>query len=147
MTGLPKLAVGGQMWKIFTAGMGVIALILVGLLVKANIENRSITKERDKLERSIADPETGYIVRLKTSRDNVITLEGAVKRQNDAFTAQSQAARKEMERLRGELNRSEAAKNKAVVDSGKFLANKPKGDTLEKRIQDVDQKILKDLNQ
>ena len=141
---LPSLA-SGLMWKIGTGLAAVVALILGFFLVTASIENHNLTKERDKLSKSITDPNTGYIARLTQSRTNVVTLEAAVKAQNESYKKQSEAASAEMARLKKELAAAQAQTREYERRLNAFMATKPQGDTLEKRVTDIDNRILKDL--
>lgn len=139
-------ALGAKLlWKI-GAGFAVVAtIVLAFFLVKAQLENRSLGKERDKLTKSINDPVTGYIARLTTAQNNVVILESAIKRQNSEFTRQSNAAKAEMERLRTQLRAAQAESAALQRRVNKIMGTPIAGQTLEQRVQSVDKMVLEDL--
>ena len=146
MTGLPIPKLGASLlWK-GGAILAIIAtLVISGFLVKSTIENRQITKDKAALYKQINDPVTGYVARLTTARNNVVVLEGAIKRQNAEYTRQSNAAKAEMERLRKELRVAQAQRVVYEKRAKDLLAAQIKGTTLEERVNDVDRMILEDL--
>lgn len=145
MFGVP-IPGGAMLWKIATGGAAILALVLGFFLLTTTLENRSLTKQRDKLSLSITDPNTGYIARLTQSRTNVVTLEGAIKTQNEAYEKQSKAAQAELARLKKELSAAQAETRASERRLSQFLATKPKGNTLAERVTDIDNRVLKDLH-
>ncbi len=136
---------GSLIWKGGAIVAMIASVVLLGFLIKLNYDNKSISKERDKLTQAIQDPVTGYIARLNTSRNNVMILTEAVRKQNSEFTRQSKASQAELTRLKAELKiaQAETAVYQRRVQA---LLGKPiEGKTLVERIEDVDARILKDL--
>lgn len=145
MAGLPSLSIAGSIWKLATIGAGFLGLVAAFFLVRATWENHSLSKQNAALAISINDPQTGYIVRLSQARANVIILQDAITKQNSEYQRQSDAAAKEMARLKTELGRAQNESRLAKIEVAKFLATKPQGNTLEKRVNDVDSRVLKVL--
>jgi hypothetical protein len=69
-------------WKIGTIAAGIIALSLVGALTLSKIEAHRLRVERNTLFDDIHNEATGYVVRLATSRNSVLTLETSITEQN-----------------------------------------------------------------
>lgn len=135
-------------WKIATLGAGVVAAILGFLLFTSHLENKSLVAERDRLVLRIEDPKTGFIARLTQANANVVTLQGAVKSQNEKIAAagvKAEADRQQLERLRKELALAQAETAKMQTRLNQFMATKPQGNSLSERITDIDGRILKDL--
>lgn len=146
MSGLTLPSIGAKLlWKV-GAGFAVLATIVLGFyLVKAQLDNRSLTKDKTALTKSINDPVTGYIARLNTATNNVIILKAAVDKQNSEFTKQSKAAQAEMTRLRAELKIAQAEKAVLQRRVEQILAKPIDGKTLEERVNSVDKQVLEDL--
>jgi hypothetical protein len=145
MTGIPSLPTGLNMWKIGAIIAAIITLIIGGLAVKTQIENRQLDKQRVELQKSINDPVTGYVARLTTAQNSVITLKAAVQKQNTEFIRQSNAAKAELARLKRELSVAQA-QTKVYQRRVNELLNKPiEGRTPQERYDSVDKLILEDL--
>jgi hypothetical protein len=133
------------MWKIGAIIAAIVTLIIGGLAVKTQIENRQLDKQRVELQKSINDPVTGYVARLTTAQNSVITLKAAVQKQNTEFTRQSNAAKVELARLKRELSVAQA-QTKVYQRRVNELLNKPiEGRTPQERYDSVDKLILEDL--
>ena len=142
----PALAIPSFLTNKFV-GIGAIflTLIVTFFLFKATFETRALTKERDKLSVAIGDPKTGYIARLTQARANEALLEVAIKTQNESFTKESNASKAELARLKKELQAAQVRTRVAEKRLQLFLAVKPRGATLIERVNDIDQRVLKDL--
>lgn len=136
----------GSLWKAGAIGAVLVSLVIGFFLISTTMENRQIGKERDKLALSINDPKTGYIARLTQARANVAELENAIVVQNTTFKKQSEEARLSMEKLKKELAAAQRRSLEAERRLAVFMSTKPQGATLEDRVNDIDRRILKDLN-
>jgi hypothetical protein len=133
-------------WKVGTIGAAVLAVIIGIFLFSANMENKRIISERDKLSIQINDPKTGYIARLTQARANTDALEAAIVSQNAAMQRQSTEAKLKIEDLRKELAAAQKRSLEAERRLAAFMATKPQGSSLEARVLDIDRRLLKDLN-
>lgn len=70
------------LWKIGAFGASSIALTLAGALILEKQATHRAEKERDSLRAQIEHPDTGYIARLRTCRDNAARLQQDIERQN-----------------------------------------------------------------
>lgn len=130
------------LWKITTAGVGLVCLILTALLMTSAFENRSLTKQRTELSNRINDPVTGYVVRLAQAQTNVETLKVALNTQRQSFETESakQNAALAASEQRYAKARSETAAMQVRLN--RFLATKPQGSTLEDRVRDIDARMM-----
>lgn len=145
MSGIPKFAAGFSLWKGGAVLAAIISVVLAGFLAKTTYDKNQIEDQRAKLEQKITDPVTGYIARLRTSENNVITLKAAVERQNTIYRQQSEASAKELNRLRAELRVAQAERVALQARVNGLLRKPIVGNTLEERVLDVDKQILEDL--
>ncbi len=95
------------LWKIGAVGASSIALTLAGALILEKQATHRAEKERDSLRAQIEHPDTGYIARLRTCRDNTARLQEDIERQNlryERLSLQGEQrigdAERELERLR-----------------------------------------------
>lgn len=135
----------GQLWKIATGGAAVVALILSALLMWSYFENRDITKQRDVLSAQINDPTNGYIAQLAQSRTNVETLKVEVERQNAAYDKLSAESTARLANARAALAKAQAETRALERKVAGFLATKPQGATLEDRVRDIDDRAMKEF--
>jgi hypothetical protein len=140
-----KSILGGSLWKAATIVAFLASLVVGYFLIQSGFENKQITKERDRLALTITDPKTGYIARLTQANANVVILQKAIETQNIAFTKQSEASKVELRRLTKELALAQAKSREAERRLAEFMSRKPQGATLQDRITDIDNRVLKDL--
>lgn len=145
MSGVPKLVAGFSLWKGGAILAAIITVVLAGFLAKTTYDKNKIEEQRVELQKRIEDPVTGYIARLRTSENNVVTLKAAIIKQNTVYREQSVAAGKELNRLRGELKLAQAERASLQARVNGLLGKPIKGNTLEERVTDVDKQVLEDL--
>jgi hypothetical protein len=135
----------GSLWKLAFGGATIMTLILSALLMASYFENRSLSSQRDELAQQINDPKTGYIAQLAQSRTNVAQLQLALTNQNEAY----QKLKNDSDvALKASAIKLQAAKTETKIAErklGQFLSTKPQGSSLEQRIQDIDQRALREL--
>lgn len=144
MSGIPALP-SFNLWKLGAGAALVVALIISAVTIKLTIENRQLGRQSADLSKQINDPETGYIARLRTSENNVILLKGAIVRQNAAYAKLSKESTAELNRLRAELAKAEREAADLRKRAAALMSRPIKGNTLEERVLDVDNKVLEDL--
>lgn len=132
-------------WKLATVGTGIVTLALAGTLAVVKLENHQITKLNEKLDARINDPSTGYAARLAQANTNVETLKVQLAEQNDAFQKKSDADTAKLRDTEAKLTAALAARDKIQRQVDAFLAIKPRGNTLEERVLDVDGRLLEIL--
>lgn len=94
------------LWKIGAIGASSIALTLAGALILEKQATHRAEQERDSLRVQIEHPDTGYIARLRTCRDNTARLQQDIERQNLRYERLS---------LQGERRIGEAAQEIALL--------------------------------
>lgn len=134
-------------WKIATGLVGFITVVLMGLLVATYFENRELMTQRDQLAVSINDPRTGYVARLAQSRTNVQTLKAEVERQSAAYVKLSAESQARLAAAERRLAIAQRATREMEARLAVFLSQPPQGATLEERVLDIDERILKELSQ
>lgn len=135
-------------WKLATLSAGVIAAIIGFMLFMSHVENKSLVHQRQALINRIEDPKTGYVARLSQANANVETLRAAIVYTNQQMAlrqTEATAGKAELNRLRGELFKAQAETRAMQVRLKQFLATKPQGDTLDKRVRDIDNRVLTEL--
>jgi hypothetical protein len=137
----------GNLWKFATGGAALVAIVLSALLMSSYFENRDLVSQRDSLSKSISDPKTGYVAQLAQARTNVATLEVAVERQSAAYDELSKASTARLAATRAELAKAQAATKVMERKLAGFMATGPKGATLSERIQDIDDRAMKEFVQ
>lgn len=140
-----KLLTGGSLWKIMTGLAGVTTLVMGGFLIHSYFDNRSLTNQRNALSKEINDPKTGYVAQLFQARTNVSTLRVAIDEQNKAYHTLSEASKKAL--ADSERRLAEAQKRTKLAEQrvSRFMATGPKGDSLEDRIRDIDDRAMKEF--
>lgn len=121
-------------WQI-AAGAG--AAISIGLsvaLLTAKIEIRHLTKVND-----------GLTVDLTQSKANVATLESAIATQNAALEQMGRDAAAAVALSEARVEAANVARKQAERRAAALLADKPRGETLEERVLDVDARIMEAL--
>lgn len=132
-------------WKIATVASGAVILGLVGAMVVVKLDNRQITKLNEQLDTRINDPSTGYVARLAQANTNVETLKVQLAEQNEAFLKKSNADAARLKETEAKLAAALAERAKIQRQVDQFLAIKPRGNTLEERVIDVDTRLLEIL--
>lgn len=99
LPGIPLL------WKIGAISASTIALTLAGALILEKQATHRAEQERDSLRSQIENPETGYIARLRTCRDNTARLQQDVERQNLRFERLSHDGERRLSEAEQELTR------------------------------------------
>lgn len=135
----------GQLWKGATAGATVIAVVLIGLLISSYFVNRDISRQRDALSAQINDPTTGYVAQLAQARTNVETLKVEVQRQNAAIDQLSQDSQRRLAEAERRLAAAQAYATRVERQLAGFLATGPSGATLEDRVRDIDERAMKEF--
>jgi len=136
-------------WKLATIGAGVVAALLGFFLISAHLENKSLNTQKAELVDRIENPQTGYVARLAQANANVIELRTAIERQNVVIRQREGEAREaqaNLESLRAQLREAQARSADLNRRLQRFLATKPQGATLEDRVNDIDRRVLEDLN-
>jgi hypothetical protein len=110
---------GGILWKAGAVAGGVAAVVLGIALTVSNVEKGHLQKDYDKVELTISDPHTGYLVQLAQSRTNVDTLTVQVNSQNDRINAISAA---DSARIAALTLAVDTANQAAAVSHSKMLA-------------------------
>lgn len=132
-------------WKLATIAGGLVSLVIGGLLITSYIENREISKQRDELQRSITDPETGYIARLTQAKANVVELNAALETQNAKYRQLSAESAAALEASRRRLLAAQRERDQLQSRLDTFLAQPIEGETLEERVLDVDRRAMKEF--
>lgn len=135
-------------WKLATIGAGVLAAILGFFLFTSTLENRSLTKQKLELVDRIENPHTGYVARLAQANANVVELRTAIQRQNTIIRERENEARQaqaQLEQLRTRLAAAQRETAQMQERLRRFMATPPRGNTLEERVRDVDNRIMEDL--
>lgn len=132
-------------WKLATIVAGVVTLGLTATLVVVKLDNRQLTKLNEQLDERINNPSTGYVARLAQANTNVETLKVELAQQNEAFKKKSESDAARLRDTEAKLAAAlvERARIQRQVDA--FLAIKPRGNTLEERVVDVDTRLLEIL--
>ncbi len=137
----------GQLWKVGALAAGVLSVVLTGLLIAATFETRDMTKQRNELSRQINDPATGYVARLAQSRTNEAQLADALEVQKKKFQAAAEVNNAKLKETEAALKQAQAQTAAMEARLKGFLATKPRGNTLEERIRDIDARGLKEMVQ
>jgi hypothetical protein len=132
-------------WKLATGGAAIIALLLTVLLFSSYKVNQDLTQQRAVLQKSINDPETGFIVQLAQARTNVETLKVEVERQSQAYDKLSKDSEIALAAARAKLAVAQQETKAIERKVAGFLATKPQGATLEDRIRDIDDRAMKEF--
>ena len=137
LTGLPqKIALG----------VGGAALLALGAHdVVQMVKVHRLTTVNAKLDTSIHDPKTGYIVKLTQAETNTGVCEAAIGRQNTAIRAQGTRDAATVAAVQVRYDAEHAARERAEQSAAVILAHKPQGATVADRVNDVDAQILGDL--
>lgn len=135
----------GQWWKL-AFGLAALTSVVIGvLLVKSQIENRVIVADKQKLERQITDPKTGYIARLTQAQANNVVLEHSVATQNAAMKKLKDDSAAKLLETQRQLAAVQAENRDIMAKMHQFMAQKPRGATVEERVVDVDKRFLETL--
>jgi len=137
----------GHLWKVATAGAGLVCLVLSAFLMSSYFENRDLMKQRTALQHSITDPKTGYVARLAQATTNVATLKHEVEVQNAAYEKLSAESKALLATKTAELAKAQAATRSMQLRLNGFLATKPQGATLEDRVRDIDARGMAEMVQ
>jgi len=135
----------GQLWKIATVGAGILTIVLMGALTMSYFDNKELDKAKAELTARINDPKTGYVVQLAQARTNEATLKVQVERQTAAYkelSAKDQAKLAETERQLKLAQEKTRVMEKRLAD---FMSTKPRGDTLDARVRDIDDRAMEEL--
>jgi hypothetical protein len=139
------LKLSGVPQKLLLGGMGIALVGIGGLSVHQAVENRRLTSENVKLDTSISDPNTGFVVRLTQARTNTVACTAAIERQTTALKAQSTRDAASIAASQRRYDIEHTARLRAEQSAQVILAHKPQGATLQARVLDVDAQILGDL--
>lgn len=132
-------------WKIATGAATAATLALAAMLVVVKIDNHNLTRLNDQLDSRINDPRTGYVAQLAQATTNVETLKVQLAEQTDAFQKKSDADAAKLHETEARLAAALLARDKIQQQVDAFLAIKPRGDSLEARVRDVDSRLLEML--
>lgn len=119
-------------WKI---GTGIGAVVSIGLgvsLLLAQVEVRSLTKQRDN-----------YSTRLVTCEANTTTLKSALKKQNDKVQSLADQRTAAQQIAAQQMKIAQDARRRA--DKAALQFTPPKGDTLAARVLDADARVMEGL--
>lgn len=149
MSGLGKLAsgvTGGFLWKAGAIAGAVLALVLTALLISAQVDNKRLGNRISDLDKSINDPQTGYVVRLAQARTNVVQLQTEVQTIRVRLQEQATINAQQLEATRRRVIAAEAEAATERRRVQEFLRRPPQGNTELERMQDIDRRILEELN-
>jgi glycosyltransferase A (GT-A) superfamily protein (DUF2064 family) len=135
----------GSLWKVATAGIGIVSLVLVSLLMSSYFENRDLLSQRTALMQTINDPVTGYVAKLAQARTNVATLTKSLDHQKKSFQALEATSNTKLKASEAQLAAAQAKTKSMEVRLNSFLATKPQGATPGARIRDIDERGLKEM--
>lgn len=135
----------GKVWKLGMILVGALSLVLTVLLTMSYFENNNLIKQRTAIMDTINNPDTGYIAQLAQSRTNARTLTSVIAEQKASFETKAAQREAVLAATSAQLARAQAETRDMERKVGSFLATKPKGVTLEDRINDIDRRALKEL--
>jgi hypothetical protein len=145
MLAAAKLFLSKFAWQIGAVSAGALLLAASGFLIAAQLDNNRIAELNRTLDDRISNPVTGYVVKLAQAQTNVETVKQGLQRQVDGLKTKADADRKILAATEKKLAAAQIETAKARKLSAALLAEKPKGDTLEERVLDVDAKVLEML--
>lgn len=131
--------------KIGLAVGGVALLASVSFNIAHMAEINTLTREKAKLETSLNDPKTGYVVRLSQAKTNSVQCESSLDTQNTNFKNLSNSSTTKIVALQAQIDTEHAKRVAAEKSAAVFLARKPQGNTDAEKMADVDRQVLEDL--
>lgn len=137
----------GQLWKIATGGAAIALLVVSALLMSSYFERKDLTSQRQALYTQINDPKVGFIAQLAQARTNVETLKAEIEVQNAAYDKLSAESKALLAQKTTELAAAQAETKTMELKLHGFLATKPKGDTLDERVRDIDSRGMSEMVQ
>lgn len=141
-----SLLTGNFLWKAGAIAGGLVVLVLSALLIAAQIDTNRLKGQISAMDKQINDPTTGYVVRLAQARTNVTQLETQIRTVRVQLQTQAQENARVLEQTRRQVvaAQQEAATERRRVQE--FLRRPPQGNTELERMQDIDRRILQELN-
>lgn len=134
-----------MIWKLAAGGAVAVTLGLAATLVVVKIDNNQLANLNAQLDARINDPSTGYVARLAQATTNVETLKAALVEQNTVYQRKSDADAARLRETEAKLAVALIERAKIQKQVNAFLAIKPRGNTLEDRVLDVDTRLLEML--
>ena len=134
-----------QAWKLATGGAAILSVLLGLALTASYLENRQLVRQIELAEKRINDPKTGYAARLAQSHTNEAQLQFNLDRQNQVLRSQESEAKVRLGATQQALNEAQKRSKDQAVLVRQLLAIPPKGDTLEDRYRDIDNRLLESL--
>lgn len=133
------------LWKIGAIGAASFALTLAGALILEKQATHRAENERDSLREQIQNPETGYIARLRTSRDNSARLTQGIARQNLQLERLAADGERRLADAEREINRLRLAASTPAAREA--LTPVSEATTVCARIEEYDTRFLEVLGQ
>lgn len=141
MARLPSLAAGGFL-KYIALGAG---LLMIALLIASHLQTVDLRHQRDSLNQSINDPQTGYVVRLAQAHTNTAQLETAIQHQTIVMRQVAADSARALASTRQALNAANARADSLEHRAHSVSATPPAGGSLEAQITDIDNRVLADI--
>lgn len=123
-----------------------IGVIVTGfMLVTTKIELHIVRSDRNALYKRINDPVNGLVVQLAQSETNTATLKLAAERTIAVLREKAASDALTLADTQSKLAAAQQTSVRAREQSAIILSSKPKGDTLDAQIRDVDARLLETL--
>lgn len=140
----PLAFLQAQVWKIATGASVVVIIALTLTLMSTKHELSEMRGERDKLNDAIYRPVTGWSARLNQCQTNTVTLDQALRNQNEQIRLQALASAEKMAKAETALGEARKATQAAQVRVAGLMQRLVGGDTCS-RVFEMDKRLLETL--